>query len=253
MKKIPSAFLALLLLLEVFTVRAQRKIDWAVKAGISIPNLSSGSADNPISSGYSSRLAFDGAIAVEWHLSPKFSLEPQLEYSQQGGQKNGLQPFATPADLAQQFPAGQAPQSLFANYNSTAKLNYLMLPVQVKYYFATGTHWRPYVEAGPFVSLLVSAHNVSTGSSLVYMDEKQTQPVTSTPISFNSSDNVKNDLHSWNTGISGQIGLQYKMRPGAAFLEAGGNYGLVDIQKDAANGTNKTGAAVIRAGFQFHF
>lgn len=250
MKSYSRSAMVLLLLIQVTTIKAQSKIDWAVKGGISIPNLTSGTSGNPVSDGYSSRTGFDGAVAAEWHLSSKFSFQPQLEYSQQGGKKNGLQAFTTPPEMAQGFPPGQVPQYLYADYKSTAKLNYLMLPVLAKYYFTRG-QWRPYISAGPFLSLLLSAHNVSSGSSIVFADANQTQPISAAPVSFDSNDDVKSDLHSWNTGISGHVGLQHKIAGGALFLEAGGNYGFINIQKNAVNGNNKTGAAVINAGYQF--
>ncbi|TWV97435.1 hypothetical protein [Chitinophaga pinensis] len=45
---------------------AQSRIDIGIKAGLSIPNLTSGDGENPISSGYGSRLGPDAAIHVEF-------------------------------------------------------------------------------------------------------------------------------------------------------------------------------------------
>ena len=58
-------------------------------------------------------------------------------------------------------------------------------------------------------------------------------------------------LSCFKTGISGRLGLDYKLVGGSIFLEAGGNYGLIDIQKGNVNGKNKTGAAVVDLGYQF--
>ena len=251
MKKITRFAFVCMMLMPAASLFAQKQFDLVLKSGISVPNLSSGSSDNPVTNGYRSRLGYDGALALEWHLSGNFSIEPQLEYSQQGGKKNGYQAFSVPADLVGDFPPGHVPPYLYADYRSTAKMNYLLLPVLAKHYFYTGNHWRTYLAAGPFVGWLLSAHNVSSGSAIVYTDAAAMQPLSSNAVSFDKDEDVKADLHAWNAGVSGHVGLCYPLARGAVFFEAGGNYGFVNIQKDAANGTNKTGAAVIDLGYQF--
>ena len=77
-----------------------------VKGGISIPNLSSGNG-NPINSGYSSGLGPDFAIFGDYGLTNRFSLELSLEYSYQGGKKNGKQALPVPSWLAAQYPPGR--------------------------------------------------------------------------------------------------------------------------------------------------
>jgi len=239
-----------IMLLSVSNSFAQ-SIDVGIKGGLSVPNLTSGSSATPINSGFSSRLGVDAAVQAEFHLTKHFSIQPELEYSEQGGKKNGIQAFTVPDNMVSQFPAGEVPQYLYANYNSVAKINYLMLPVLAKYRFDINKHWGAYVAAGPFVSMVLSAKNVSSGSSNIYLDDQQTQPVTSDAQSFDNTENIKSDLHSFNTGISGNLGINYKLPKGSIFVEGGGNYGLVDIQKDGANGKNKTGAAVFSLGYQF--
>ncbi|MBC7934488.1 MAG: PorT family protein [Rhizobacter sp.] len=240
-----------IMLLGINKSFAQSKVDIGIKGGLSIPNLTSGSSASPINNGYNSRLGFDAALQAEFHLSKHFSLQPELEYSQQGGKKDGNQAFAVPDDMVAQFPAGQVPPYLYADYNSVAKINYLMLPILAKYRFDIGKHWGAYAAAGPFVSLVSSAKNVTSGSSNIYLDEQQTEPVTTDPQSFDNTEKIKSDLHSFNTGVSGHLGINYKLPKGSIFVEGGGNYGLVDIQKDGTNGKNKTGAAVVNLGYQF--
>ena len=232
---------------------AQRSIDFGIKAGISIPDLTSGTKDNPISTGYSSRLDADAAIHAEFHLSKRFSIQPQLEYSSQGGKKNGVQAFTLPSGMLSQFPPGQAPEYVYASYKSEAKMNYLLLPVLAKYHFASRKNWGTYIAAGPFVSLLLSAKNITKGSSIIYLDEQALQPLTPEQQSFDNNENIRKDLHHFNTGISGHVGISYQLANGILFIEGGGNYGFIDIQKDKANGSNKTGAAVIDLGYQFRF
>jgi hypothetical protein len=230
---------------------AQAKTYIGVKAGISIPNLTSGSTNDPISTGYGSRLAADAAIEAEFYVTKRFSIQPQLEYSSQGGKKNGTQAFVVPAEMAQQFPSGHVPDYLYATYKSEARMNYLMLPVLGKYHFELKKRFGVYIAAGPFASYLLNAKNITTGSSFIYLDKAETQPVTAEPQSFDKEKNITDNLHRFNAGISGQVGVMYSLQRGNLFLEAGGNYGLIDIQKDAVNGKNKTGAFVVDMGYKF--
>jgi hypothetical protein len=228
---------------------AQNQIEIGIKGGLSIPNLTSGNSNNPINSGYSSRLGGDFAVQYEYYLSKRFSIQPQLEYSQQGGKKNGNQAFSVPAEMQMQFPTDAVPQYLYANYNSVAKINYLMLPILAKYHLNLGSKWQLYAGVGPFVSTVLSAKNISTGSSNIYLDSRQTQQISPVAQSFERNEDIKSELRSFNAGISGLLGLSYKLPTGAIFIEGGGNYGLVDIQKNGTNGNNKTGAAIINIGY----
>lgn len=233
------------------TTYAQLKPEIGVKAGLSIPNLSSGSS-TPISSGYSSRFDADAAIHMQFHISNGFYIQPQLEYSSQGGKKNGTQAFTPPDEISQQFPPGQAPLYVYADYKSEAKMNYLMLPILAKFHFSDwGKRFGTYVATGPFVSYLLKAKNITKGSSIIYLDEAKKTPISPSPQSFDHKDIITGDLHRFNVGISGHVGVDYKLEKGLLFLEAGGNYGFIDIQKNSVNGKNKTGAAVINLGYQY--
>jgi len=230
---------------------AQTRIDIGIKAGLSIPNLTSGDSHNPINSGYGSRLGPDAAVHVEFHLSEQFSVQPQLEYSSQGGKKNGNQAFTVPPEMQPLFPPGQVPQYLYANYKSEAKINYLMLPVLAKYHIHLAPKWGFYVAAGPFVTMVLSAKNETSGTSEIYLDSGHQQALPTGAQSFDKTENIKDDLHRFNAGISGHIGLAYMVGKGSVFVEGGGNYGFVNIQKDNVSGSNKTGAAVVVIGYAF--
>ncbi len=175
-----------------------------------------------------------------------------LEYSAQGGKKDGLQAFATPAQVAQEFPPGQSPQYLYAFYNSTAQLNYLMLPILAKFgWNFKNSPLRFYVDAGPFLGYLLSAKQVTTGSSDFYTDPGGTQPLPGGPQSFNNTQDIKDQLNKVNVGIEGNIGLAYKFKKSYIFIEGGGNYGFLNIQNVAADGKNNTGAATASVGYSF--
>lgn len=177
---------------------------------------------------------------------------PTLEYAAQGGKKNGLQAFATPVEYAALFPPGQAPPYLYADFNSEAKMNYLMLSALAKFEWPLGSKSRfsAYVDVGPFGALLLSAHQVTSGSSEIYLDEQgQQQPISTGPESFDNTEDIKADLHKGNFGITGDVGAALHLNNGKLFLEGGGNYGFLNIQKGAENGKNHTGAATVRIGY----
>ena len=240
-----------ILLSFLFTNAHAQNVAIGVEGGISIPNLTSGGANaTPLSTGYSSRLGPDFGINAEFKVSSLFSIQPQVEYSSQGGKKDGLQAFPTPPQLAQAFPPGQAPQYLYANYNSTAKINYLMIPVLAKFgWDFKGSPLRLFADAGPFVSFVVSAKQVTTGSSEFYADPAGTQPLPGGAQSFDNTQDIKSSLHSTNVGIEGNVGLQYKFKRSYLYIEGGGNYGFINIQSVAADGSNNTGAATVQIGY----
>lgn len=232
---------SLLLLLFLFFSANAQKVALGVWGGISIPDLSAGTNGTPLSEGYSSRLGPDFGIDAEFKVSGVFSIQPELEYSSQGGKKDGFQAFAN-----QQPP----PTYLYATYNSEAKMNYLMLPVLAKFgWNIKGSPLRFFVDGGPFVAALLSAHQVTSGTSEIYADPGMTEPASPQPVSFDATTDIKDQLHDFNFGIEANVGLQYKFKTSYLYLQAGGNYGFFNIQKVAEDGSNNTGAAAVSLGY----
>jgi hypothetical protein len=228
------------------TVSAQ---NWqiGVKGGLSLPNLSS-SGSSEVSKGYKSISGPDFELVADYSLAEQVSVEAGLEWSTQGGQKSGLQTIPASTDLAQYFPPGT--QYLYANFTSTVRLQYLMLPVLLKYTMKLGSsnNWKLYWDAGFFGALLMTANASASGSSKVYLDKGETQPIGSVLVQFDSTGNIKNQLHKGNFGVEGNMGLQYQFDNIHVFAEAGGSYGFINLQKDSRNGINHTGALIFRLG-----
>lgn len=233
-----------------------------IKGGISIPNLSAGGSEqNEINSGYSSSLGPDFALFHECFLSKHFALSTQLEYSAQGGKKDGFQAFPTPDELALYFTAQQrpVPAVVYADFKSEAKINYLMLSELAKLNFPFGTKSPVsfYFEVGPFGGLLVSAHQVTSGKSDVYADKNKQENITEITQqgeqSFDNKQDIKDDLHKGNFGIEGDLGFAINAGHSKLFIEGGGNYGFLNIQKGNENGKNHIGAATVRVGYAIRF
>ena len=253
MQKKPLLLFAFILLL--FHVTKSQNSTLGVSGGISIPNLTAGGSEsNPLNTGYKSRLGPDASIFGEYQISSIFSVEMRAEYSSQGGKKSGMQAFPTPPAMAAMFPGGQAPPYLYANFESEAKLNYLLVPVLAK--FGWNVHNSPlriYVDAGPFAGFLLSAHQVTSGSSIIYADQKGTQQLTPGAQSFDANNDIKDQLNTFNFGVSGNLGVAYKFNSSKIFIEGGGNYGFLNIQKGTANGKNNTGAGTLILGYGYTF
>ena len=228
------------------------KVFIGIRGGISIPNLTAASNDqNPLNTGYSSRFGPDAGVYAEFKISGLFSIQPGLEYSSQGGKKDGLQALPTPTQFAAQYPAGQAPTYLYATFNSAAKLNYIMLPILAKIGFNfNSSPLRVYIDAGPFFGYLVYAKQVTSGTSDFYADPQGQQPL-SGPQSFNNTTDIKDQLHKGNFGIEGSLGFSYALGKGYFFIEGGGNYGFMNIQKGTANGQNNAGAGTVSVVYAF--
>jgi hypothetical protein len=147
-----------------------------IKGGLSLPNLTS-SGGSDVSKGYKTIPGPDIAFFSDYKLSEMFSLETSLEWSTQGGQKSGLQTIPASPEMAQYFPPGSDAQYLYANFTSTVRLQYLMLPVLLKFNMSLGSsgHWKLYVDGGVFGALLITAKASAAGSGKVYFDKNETQ------------------------------------------------------------------------------
>lgn len=253
MKKLPIFCLILIILLPIDRLQAQN-FTLGVRGGISIPNLTAGGSEsNPLNTGYNSRFGPDVAITGELQISRVFSVEAMIEYSSQGGKKNGFQALTVPEEYIPGFPAGQVPPYLYADYKSEAKLNYLLVPILGKFSWKPGPQspLKIYFDAGPFVGYLLSAKQLTSGSSIIYADPQKQSPLTPTPQSFDDKTDIANQLNKFNFGVSGNVGVGYHFNRSIVFIEGGGNYGFLNIQKGEKNGKNHTGAGTIGVGYGY--
>ena len=271
-------------------------IEVGVKGGLSVPRLTTGGSatDTPLSEGYSSIMTLGGGVFADFLVTKTFSIQTGLEYSRQGGQKTGVQALPAPDIYAgvmavnPQFAAMQAflpTDYLYADYKSTARFNYLMLPLQAKlgWHLSQQSPFRVYVSAGVFGSYLMSADQVSKGTFppfyanaakgslsawaltntvLAMMPdgmEKQMilggiEQFATAQQPVNETKDMTPDIRRGNYGVIGAVGLTYKVSTkGKLLLEAGGNYGLMKLQKEVKNGQNRIGAASLMLGYAFLF
>jgi hypothetical protein len=174
------------------------------------------------------------------------------------------------------------PKIFYADVKNTTKFDYLMIPLSLqvgKNLGGSWKSWRVYAGAGPFVSFLLSAKQVSKGKSELHANADKTQTLLNKiqsniaaiggvpPGMENTLDllayalegeqeefgtiDIKDDLRKVNVGIQGDLGLSYQCNRNRFFFEAGGNYGLVRLQKETSNGSNHIGSATVTLGYAY--
>lgn len=287
-------------------------VSLGVKGGLTIPSIRPGGVKTPLSEDYSSRLAWGAGAFTEIQFTKTFSLTIGLEYSGQGGQKDKIQ--AVPASpITGQVIAGvkqgatgifqsmgmSAEQAaaaaeagansllpddyLYADFESTAKFNYLMLPVQAKFgwNFSPTSPFRAYVSGGLFVSYLLKAERVSKGRSVLYANKQGTtamdyasgvvgnmaEPAKSVfgaivsdaqfqalgaEQDFTQTQDITDEIYRFNFGFIANVGISYDITDRhRVFIEGGGNYGFKKIQKSDVNGQNRIGSGIVMVGYSF--
>ena len=233
----------------VYTGFSQNEFRLGLKVGISIPNLKS-SGNNPVSKGWSSRQGPYTGVIAEMQIAKRFYLQAELNYSSQGGKKNGVQAIPTSSFSAYFPPNTTIPPYVYADYYSEVKLNYMELPVLLKIEFQIGHKISLFINGGPYAGYLLAAKNITSGLSNIYSDENMTRPLLPQPASFDQSTDIQSDLKKFNFGVQAGIGLSLNLPNGyKLLLTGGGNYGFSDIQKDKTNGQNNTGAATVALAY----
>lgn len=256
-----TTIICILFCLHPLQTIAQQNIYLGLKGGISIPNLSSGStAQSDWDEGYSSRIGPNLGVLGEFQFSNTFSMQPEIDFIGEGGKRNGIQPFSVPDKYLAAFQAAFKTDRdyVFSDYNNVSRINYLQIPVMAKFNFPLNQNQRLkfFVQAGPFISFLVGAKQlVKTADLKVYQDKAGQQQIPPEAVAaffgtkLDTAINAKGELHKTNVGVQGAIGLSYNFGPGKLFIEGGGNYGFIDMQKGAEHGKNRIGAATVALGY----
>jgi hypothetical protein len=240
-------------LLILATAGLSAEVMIGVHGGLSMPNFR---GNTPQTEGYVSRRAPFFGLTADFGVSSHFSICAELDYSSQGGKRNGLQPLTSDQLSGLPLPPGM---TLYANFRNETIIDYVEIPVMAK--LAWGGSLRFFVQAGPYVGFRARAVTQTRGSSLLYLDPAGTQPMpdpgTGQPLpamSFDADTDNKQDIHSVNAGITGGAGVATRLGPGDLVLGARFEAGLTNIQTNTAlNGENQTGAVVVLLGYSLPF
>ncbi|MBE0652011.1 MAG: PorT family protein [Bacteroidales bacterium] len=233
-----------------FAQSSSSKFTLGIFGGLNIPRLSGG-GNNELSRDYTSRSGEAFGFTSNLDLGANFSLRTDLLYSSEGGKRNGFQAI----DATSMNPLAPAGTYFYADFKSQSILNYLELPVMLKYSIPI-KYSNFYIDFGPYLGYLISASQKTSGSSIVYADRAKTTPITINPqtgepyaVSFNATNDVTSSINTLNVGITGGIGYAQHIGKDQLVLDIRGAYGLNYVQKSSADGTSHTGNLLISLGY----
>ena len=243
------------------------EIKVGAKVGYSLGNLSS-RTENIYTEDYESVSGIDFGLTFEFKLTELISMQTELNYTQRGGVRNGLQPV-TGNELSEQLnmffpfiglPAITNENPLYATFDSESDLQYLEVPALVK--FGWGDDFRFSAAIGPYVGILLKATQITSGESQFYLDSEGTTPVfvpgpdgqppyTTLPAqSLDAKTNIKDDLKTVNFGGTFALGLSKKLSESSEiFFDARASYGFNSIQIKDEYGESNIGGVIFSLGY----
>ena len=226
------------------------EVKLGVHGGISIPNLR-GSETDIFGRGFTSRQGPYFGLTADFTITPRFSLGVDLNYTSQGGVRSGMQPITMELPPGLPIPPGTI---LYADFRNETILDYLEIPVLGRLTF--GDRIRFFLNAGPYVGLLVRAVAATEGTSALYFDEAGEMPIIIPPATdpaefdLGAKTDVKDSLETVNVGLAGGGGIIFPLGPGDLVLEGRFQLGLRTLQKHPeTDGKTQTGAVVISLGY----
>lgn len=166
-----------------------QEINFGAKAGVNFASIAGDDAD-----GLNNRTSFHVGFLAEIPLAPKFSLQPEIQYSAQGATAKG-RVFTSEGTFS---------------YEAKIKLGYINLPVMANYSITDKFS----LQAGPQIGFLVSA--------------KAEAEVSDGTTSGSTVENTKNDFKDLDFGIG--FGAEYEFANGL-FLNARYVLGITNILK----------------------
>ncbi len=237
------------------------------KAGYSLGKLSN-STSNIYTQDYESTSGMDLGITFEFKVSERLSIQPEINFTSRGGKRTGLQPITSNelSDQLNQFlpffglPLVTDENPLYASYESESNLKYLEIPVLAK--FGWGDDFRFFTEVGPYVGLLLSAKQETSGTSQFYFDAAGVNPVVvpnsggQPPLvplpaqSLDASTDTKDDLKTVNFGAIIGLGISKKVSDkGTFFADARASYSFNTIQINDTFGESRIGGVIFSMGY----
>lgn len=223
------------------------------RGGLSVPKLHGGG--NEISEGYESILAPNVGLAGELRWNNTWSVLLEVQYSVQGGERDEVQPVTGSLPELPPMPPGRY---IYADYSSKSVLEYLEIPLMLRWRYSLSDRVGLYAQGGPYVGFLLAAEQQTRGTSALFVDKNglplaiNGRPLP--PVSFDRDTDVKDDLNAFNWGLTAGVGVEYKVADGHwLHFDIRGEYGLRYVQKDDRNGESHTGCASFLLGYQYRF
>ncbi|PKG43034.1 porin family protein [Psychroflexus sp. MES1-P1E] len=179
-------------------LQAQDQISFGVKAGVNFAYATGDASDSGSQLGYDEgRTAFHAGLVSELELTEKFSIQPELLYSQVGAaylfDNRSFDGIRVESDL---------------------NLDYLSLPILAKYYVFKGLS----LELGPQFSYILNSEieNQILSSGFI-----------STETIIVSDFNIKDDINRFEFGLA--LGTSYELLNTGLFIQARYVIGLTEV------------------------
>jgi len=149
---------------ESVTETTKTEIKIGGKVGYSLGSLTS-NTENIFTDNYESISGIDFGLTFEFKLTALISMQTELNYTNRGGERNGLQPV-TANELSETlnslYPFTGLPlitnaNPLYATFDSESDLQYLEVPALVK--FSWGDNLRFSAAIGPYVGIFLKPYD----------------------------------------------------------------------------------------------
>lgn len=282
-----------ILVLATIGLSAQN-VTFGARAGLNLSSMMPAGKTTPLNDGFDMRMAPNFGIFTELQVNPTISFRLGVEYSGLGGTRNGMQGMPSQRlvneiagglgmigmvvpDLMEQVMGfmnqwSAASPFYFVDVENTVKFDYVTIPLTAQFGWDIGqSPWRFYAGAGPFVSFILSAEQVTRGTSRMFTDMTGTLTlwellsafvpdefegilatlgIAETLTNFESgTTEITGEMRSVNFGITGNLGLRYSHNRHNFFLEVGGNFGFMPVQQNTDNGGNRLAAMSVVLGY----
>ena len=248
-------FFGFVIVFKPCQLQAQPDITWRV--GLNAPSLSDDET-NIFARDYKSNPSLEVAFGLDFSLSERLSVNPEIVYTTRSGKRQGVQPIpsnALPQEFRQIIGEGTV---LFADFTTVSSPSYLDFPVILKYRFTNPSQrFTFFLEGGFQIGFLLNAKLNTSGNSTIFLDEGGDNALPLPPpiptgfeFNFNRTENRSDILHKINYGIQYGLGMEYAFISDSKLLiDIRVAQGVKSIQKNPDFGRSKVGGVVFSIGY----
>lgn len=172
------------------SIKKLNKYKFGVKGGINFSNLNYNGNDLDLSS----KTGFTIGVMGEIPIAKQLALQPEILYSQQGAESEYF-----------------SEQINNISYEGTIKLNYLNIPLMLKYFVADGLS----LQAGPQIGFLLNSKNVYKDNFFGYENSDELD--------------LSDYTHTLDFGVNLGVGYQFQDK---IYVDARYNMSLSDVFED---------------------
>ena len=196
--------LAILFVLSfsISSTRAQAKISLGIQSGINIPGLKIASI-NPVVDGYKTVLTPYFGVVMEAGINDKWSILTEVNYATMAITKDGSQVIPKSAYNNLKIDGLSFPSFLYANFYSKIQLNYIEVPMMLKYYFKENEKVNFFINGGPVAGILLHGHVKTVGFDKIYTDAAHTNAFTFFKAILTQDQNLGDRVKPINFGLQG--------------------------------------------------